>query len=293
MQHLSQTAQTDGINLSGTSDIKAAENFTDKFDKMESVAESYNSSFSKIQGLKDLQSVAQSKDLSVSNSLVNPFTDYLFEQNHQDIGRVQAALKNPEQMDSYASDFLSTYKRGFEAKKPDLVSTHLQNKDAAIQSFNDPSREVFSVHDNVAPDMHLNSEFKNRASRSRDSLERMEPQVGAKNPGIIQVQNPGDRKPLELIKARKNAPIPLDKRNFQQIVADSEGIPKELSQKTGEFDKKEFLSGMREKTHVGKTAKKTKEIFSSVDNFERFLMDIFPPPENCTRVYPEKKKPDE
>ncbi|MCB1075668.1 MAG: conjugal transfer protein TraG N-terminal domain-containing protein [Simkania sp.] len=292
MQHLSQTAQTDGINLSGTSDIKAAQNFTDKFDKMESVAESYNSSFSKIQGLKDLQSVAQSKDLSVSNSLVNPFTDYLFKQNHQDIGRVQAALKNPEQMDSYASDFLSTYKRGFETKRPDLVSTHLQNKDAAIQSFNDPSQETFSVHDNVAPDMHLNSEFKNRASRSRDSLERMEPRIGAKNPGIIQVQNPGDRKTLELTKARKNAPIPLDKRNFEQITTDSEDIPKELSQKTGEFDKKEFLSGMGEKTHVGKTAKKTKEIFSSVDNFERFLMDIFPPPENCTRVYPKDKNDD-
>ncbi|MCB1116540.1 MAG: hypothetical protein KDK71_08730, partial [Chlamydiia bacterium] len=169
---------------------------------------------------------------------------------------------------------------------------HLQNKDAAIQSFNDPSQETFSVHDNVAPDMHLNSEFKNRASRSRDSLERMEPRIGAKNPSIIQVQNPGDRKTLELTKARKNAPIPLDKRNFEQITTDSEGIPKELSQKTGEFDKKEFLSGMGEKTHVGKTAKKTKEIFSSVDNFERFLMDIFPPPENCTRVYPKDKNDD-
>ncbi|MCB1075790.1 MAG: conjugal transfer protein TraG, partial [Simkania sp.] len=240
MQHLSQKTQTDGINLSGTSDIKAAQNFTDKFDKMESVAESYNSSFSKIQGLKDLQSVAQSKDLSVSNSLVNPFTDYLFEKNHQDVGRVQAALKNPEQMDAYASDFLSIYKKGFEAKKPDLASTHLRNKEAAIQSFNDPSQHAFSVHDNVAPEMRLNPEFKNRASQSRDCLEKVEPQIGSKNSGIVQVQNPGDRKALELTKARNNAPIPLDKRHFEKIATHSEGIPKEFSQKVGEFDKKDF-----------------------------------------------------
>lgn len=293
LQQLSQTTQNDGINLSGTSDIKAAQNFTDKFDKMESVAESYNSSFSQIQGLKDLQSVAQSKDLSVSNSLVNPFTDYLFKQNHQDVGKVQAALKNPEQMDSYANDFLATYKMGMNSPEPDLASMHRKNKDAAIQSFNDPYPEGFSVHENVAPAMSTNPRLKEELLESKDNLSKVEPRIGNSNPGIVQTQNPEDRKALELTKARKNAPAPLDMRSFEQIVADSKGIPKELAQKAGEFDQKEFLPGVEEKTYVGKTAKKTKEAFSSIDNFERFLLDIFPPPENCTRIYPERKKADE
>lgn len=292
IQNLSQTARVDGVNLSGTSDVKAAQNFTDKFDKIGSVAESYNSSFSRVQGLKDLQSVVASKDLSTSDSLVNPFTDYLFEQNNSDVGRVQAALKNPEQMESYASDFLSNYKPDIKSSTPDLETQHLQNKSAAIQHFNDPSQNKFSVHESVEPGLQLKQGFKQEALQSKENLERAEPRIGSKNPGIVQMQNPGDRKPLELTKARKNAPVPLDKRDFKQIVPEAGEIPQELSEKTGEFDKKEFFSGVGEKTHVGKTAKKTKEIFSSVDNFERFLMDIFPPPENCTRVYPKDESDD-
>lgn len=264
MQHLSQTAQTDGVHLSGSSDLKAAQNFTDKFDKMESVAESYNSSFSKIQGLKDLQSIAQSKDLSISNSLVNPFTDYLFEKNHQDIGRVEAALKSPEQMDTYANDFLATYKMGFEGKKPDLASTYLQNKENAIQSFNNP-RKTFSVHDHVAPELHLNPELKNRASASRDRLERVEPQMGAKQEII---QNPGDQKSLELTKARKNAPLPLDQKSFQQIRTDAEGLPNELSQKEEEFEKDpNFLLKASQHSTAKKAIEKAGELlgFSQLD----------------------------
>ncbi|CCB87823.1 conjugal transfer protein TraG N-terminal domain-containing protein [Simkania negevensis] len=237
LQNLSQTAKTDGVNLSGASDVKTAQNFTDKFDKMGSVAESYNSSFSKIQGLKDLQSVAQSKDLSVSNSLVNPFTDYLFDRNHQDIGRVQSALRNPEQMESYANDFLSDYKREFEMTKPDLEAAHIQNKDSAIHSFNDPSQRKFSVHENVAPDMHINSEFKKDDFPSKNLLKTAESQIGSMNPGIIQIQDPGDWKPLELTKARKNAPTPLDIRDFKHIESETKDIPQQLDQKNEEFEK--------------------------------------------------------
>lgn len=161
LQEASNYSSSEMGQIMDSKDLRKHEDFSASWNKTASMADHLRASYSKQESLSQLQSDAESSNLSVQRSLDQYFVNYLREAFDGDMGAVNAVLRksptDPEKL-SYINEFVAAYKP--EALQQKSMKESYESHKSSVDSLGENIRSStleFADLSSITPEMYRDS----------------------------------------------------------------------------------------------------------------------------------------
>ncbi len=195
IQTIKNLSKGEVASILGSEDAKLHEDFVQSLSKTESSMDQWRASYSQQQSMSELQSYAESTNLSIHQNLNQRFVDFLKDKYHGDIGKISDATEltntNPEKralIDEFVHDYLPAkissdpmtdwHERNVQALPGFSEENFQQNKTDLIQQGESKIGHRFGQAKEMANQLQSQVVAGERADKSRLDNERKELETG-------------------------------------------------------------------------------------------------------------------